>query len=247
VTSTQRLPPRAVSHCEPAARVRRAQRAKRFVDVVVGTLLAVAAIPIIAASATAAAVSLRTARPFFVQLRVGRDGDLFRFVKVRTLPLSVATTADKYAIADVKLPWVCRFLRSSHLDELPQLFLVIRGHMSLVGPRPEMPHLLASFDERFVSARSLVRPGCTGLWQISEAAGGLIGEAPEYDLHYLEHGGLKLDLWILARTVRAFLPGASGVSLTSMPHAARSDGLVDQRCLQRLLAAPSPVHLEGSA
>ena len=92
-------------------------------------------------------------------------------------------------------------LRGHHLDELPQLWLVIAGKMTLVGPRPEMPTLSASFDREFVADRVSVKPGCTGLWQVSQGSRGLIGESPEWDRHYVEHATLRLDLWIMFRTV----------------------------------------------
>ncbi len=92
-------------------------------------------------------------------------------------------------------------LRGHHLDELPQLWLVIAGKMTLVGPRPEMPTLSASFDPEFVAERWRCKPGCTGLWQVSKGSRGLIGESPEWDRHYVDHATLRLDLWIMFRTV----------------------------------------------
>jgi lipopolysaccharide/colanic/teichoic acid biosynthesis glycosyltransferase len=88
--------------------------------------------------------------------------------------------------------------------------------MSLVGPRPEMPWLLARFDPGFVSARSVARPGCTGLWQIGADAGRLIGEAPEYDLYYLRHMSARLDLWVICQSVRVIL-GGPPVSYADVP------------------------------
>lgn len=211
------------------------QLPKRLFDVAVGAILALLAAPLIVLSAIVAALALRTIRPFFVQDRVGLHGRRFKLVKIRTLPLWAASHADKYAIAGIPLPWICKVLRASHLDELPQLFLVVTGRMSLVGPRPEMPNLLETFDAEFVATRSLVRPGCTGLWQISEAAGGLIGEAPEYDLYYLARGGIRLDLWILARTVRNFLPDAPLIALASVPQSAQSRGLIDEELVRGML------------
>ena len=77
--------------------------------------------------------------------------------------------------------------------------------MSLVGPRPEMPSLAATFDAAFVAERLTVRPGVTGPWQVSTASAGLIGEAPEFDRLYLTHAGPRLDAWITFRTVGAFV------------------------------------------
>ena len=189
---------------------------KRGVDIVVGTVLAVVALPLIVVLAIGAAISLR-AWPIFVQERVGRDGRVFRFPKVRTLPVDTASSTDKYALADVRIPGFGRFLRRSHLDELPQLLLVPFGVMSLVGPRPEMPSVLARYPVDFVAERTSVRPGCTCLWQLSESANGLIYEAPEYDRAYLRHSGPLLDAWILYRTARAWLPKSSAIELGELP------------------------------
>lgn len=190
--------------------------AKRTFDIVFGTLLATAALPVMLALAVCVAVSLRTWKPVFVQERVGRTGMRFRIVKLRTLPLRTPPAADKYAIASVVTTRFCRFLRRHHIDELPQLFLVPLGYMSLVGPRPEMPHLLDEFEHEFVAARSSVRPGCTGLWQVSHAVEGLIGEAPHYDLYYVRNSNFWLDCWILWCTIRVLI-ARSGVSLSDVP------------------------------
>jgi lipopolysaccharide/colanic/teichoic acid biosynthesis glycosyltransferase len=189
---------------------------KRAVDVVVGTALALAALPVILVLMVCSAVVLR-AWPIFVQDRVGRDGRVFRFPKVRTLPPETASSTDKYALFDVRIPAFGRFLRRTHLDELPQLVLVPFGAMSLVGPRPEMPDVLVHYPSEFVAERTRVRPGCTCLWQISESSDKLICEAPEYDRAYVRHGGLLLDAWILYRTARAWLPRTSAIDLNDVP------------------------------
>ena len=90
-------------------------------------------------------------------------------MKMRTLPTSCPSYTDKHQLDHVHIPAFCRLLRRLHLDELPQLVLVLWGHMSLVGPRPEMRHLHEQIDPDFARVRTSTRPGCTGLWQISEA------------------------------------------------------------------------------
>jgi hypothetical protein len=110
-----------------------------------------------------------------------------------------------------------RFIRATHLDELPQLFLVVSGRMSLVGPRPEMEAVAATFDPEFMEERMRIRPGCTGLWQVSKAADHLIGEAPEYDCYYVHNNCIRLDLWILWRTAIQLLPNVDGVTLDDVP------------------------------
>jgi lipopolysaccharide/colanic/teichoic acid biosynthesis glycosyltransferase len=203
-------------------------RLKRAVDIVLGSLLAVAALPVIVLLAVGSAISLR-AWPLFVQERVGKDGREFRFPKLRTLPTSAPPATDKYALTGTKIPSFCRFLRRTHLDELPQLVLVPAGLMSLVGPRPEMPTVLRRYPIEFAQARTSVRPGCTGLWQLSDNATRLIFEAPEYDLAYLQRAGGRLDLWVLYRTVRSWLPGGGTIALDDIPAWVSSPSLLPNR------------------
>lgn len=202
---------------------------KRTFDLVVGSLLAVAVVPVVVVLAVHSAISFR-AWPFFVQDRLGRDGRTFRILKLRSLPVSTPRYADKHQLVGISTTRLGRFLRAHHLDELPQLFLVPLGKMSLVGPRPEMPTLTATSDADFVALRSQVRPGCTGLWQVGAHSHLLIAEAPEYDLFYIHHRGFGLDLWILWRTVLMFLPRNRLVHLGQVP--------------TRLLG-PNPVHSQG--
>jgi lipopolysaccharide/colanic/teichoic acid biosynthesis glycosyltransferase len=196
---------------------------KRLLDIVAGTALAIVSAPIIAALAVAVCVSLRTWRPFFLQRRIGWRGRPFTLPKLRTLPPQTPGTLDKYALSAVHTTRLGRFLRRTHLDELPQLLLVPVGRMSLVGPRPEMPSLLTRFDPSFVAARSQARPGCTGLWQIGTDAGRLIGEAPEYDLYYLRRMSARLDLWVMWRSLLVMAGGAP-VSLDQVPASAQRRG-----------------------
>ncbi len=198
---------------------------KRVTDFVVGVPLALLVLPFLVVLAVGSAVTLR-AWPLFIQRRVGRGGREFPFLKLRTLPTTVPPAADKYHLRDVRIPAFCRFLRHSHLDELPQLLLVPVGWMSLVGPRPEMPEILARYPSELAAARSCVRPGCTGLWQVSTSVSHLIYEAPEYDLSYVREGSLRLDLWILARTLRLYLPRARYIELSDIPRWAEGRGFV---------------------
>jgi len=192
-----------VAHSQPGpggASIRYANGlVKRAFDLTAGVALSIVTAPIIALLAVGSAVSFR-AWPLFVQKRLGRGGRLFCFVKLRTLPTDTSVDADKYAIAATTTTRWGRFLRASHLDELPQCWLVVTGRMSLVGPRPEMPTLAATFDSVFMGERLAVRPGITGPWQVSTACSGLIGEAPEFDRLYLAHAGPRLDAWVLLRT-----------------------------------------------
>ena len=213
------------------------QFARRVFDVTTASVLLVAALPLILVLAVALAVSLR-AWPFFTQTRIGRDGEPFRFLKLRTLPPTAPAYADKYAIREVPTPAIARLLRSTHLDELPQLLLVVVGRMSLVGPRPEMPQLHEAFYGRQRVAREATRPGCAGIWQISVDNDRLIHEAPQYDLFYAEHASLRLDLWVLWRTALLVL-GGRRVGLEDVPGwaLARRTVVTDTSEAKALLAA----------
>lgn len=191
---------------------------KRTVDVLGAALLLLLVLPTMIIVVVGSAIVLRT-NPFFVQRRIGRGGECFSILKVRTLPREVPTYADKYQLAAFTVPRFCRLVRLLHLDELPQLFLVLRGRMSLVGPRPEMPTLHATLTPDFAALRTSIRPGCTGLWQVSERRNGLISESPEFDVFYVRHQSLRLDAWIAARTVRQMLPGlrTNPVRLADLP------------------------------
>lgn len=191
----------------PPTRTRLA--AKRLLDVVLALILAIATLPVVALLLLGSLVAYR-ANPVFVQRRVGRHGREFVFVKVRSLPPTTPTSTDKYQLATIQNNSWGRLLRRFKLDELPQLWHVVLGRMSLVGPRPEMPDLCRTFDPTFVARRLAVRPGCSGLWQISPDNAKLIGEAPHWDLHYVERWTLRLDLWVLLVTV-ASIPGWTSV------------------------------------
>ena len=189
---------------------------KRALDLVIAVPLAVLSAPLLALLATGSAVIYR-ANPFFVHERLGRSGRPFRVVKLRSLPPSTPTDAHKYAIAEMPNHGWGQFLRRSRLDEVPQVWQVLAGSMSLVGPRPEMPSLAATYDPEFVAERLRVRPGCTGLGQVSPAATGIIGEHPEYDEHYVRYHTVRLDLWVLAVTVRVVLTRHGGNDLGCIP------------------------------
>ena len=138
---------------------------------------------------------------FFVHDRIGKDGKPFRIFKVRTL----ATGEDPYCRApdkqsDPRITHYGRWLRSSSIDELPQLLNVLRGDMSLVGPRPEMPFIVATYDE-WQRRRLSVKPGITGLWQILGRKDLPMHENLHYDFYYIRNRSLWLDFSLMIRTV----------------------------------------------
>ncbi len=180
--------------------------AKRALDLTLALPLAILTVPILLVLLVVSAVVFRS-NPLFIQERIGLRGSRFSFVKLRSMPASVPADIDKYALGDHSgsLGRFSRFVRTTHLDELPQLWQVVSGQMSLVGPRPELPAIAERFDPDFVERRVRVRPGVTGLWQISESSNGLIGESPVYDDLYVSSGTFRTDLWVMGRTVAGFL------------------------------------------
>ncbi len=154
------------------------------------------------------AVKLTSKGPvFFVQKRVGKNGRKFRFFKFRSM--SVDSPVYAFTPRDGKDPRITpigRFLRRSSLDELPQLWNVLKGDMSLVGPRPEMPFIVDQYNE-LQRQRLNVKPGITGLWQISADRKNAIHENMDYDIYYINNQSLLLDMVILLRTVFSCLRG----------------------------------------
>ena len=138
---------------------------------------------------------------FFTQSRIGLNGKPFKIFKFRTMK----TDSNRYAPCptdkdDIRVTSFGRWLRKLSLDEIPQLINVLRGEMSLVGPRPEMPFIVDTY-ESYEKKRLSVIPGITGLWQVSPARNAEIHDNPEYDLLYIEHRDLSLDILILILTI----------------------------------------------
>jgi exopolysaccharide biosynthesis polyprenyl glycosylphosphotransferase len=136
----------------------------------------------------------------FRQQRVGLNGHRFQMFKFRTMHADAPTYAcSPKESGDLRITRLGRFLRRTSLDELPQLLNVLLGNMSLVGPRPEMPFIVETYNERH-SQRLQVKPGITGLWQLSGDRNYLIHENIEYDLYYIQHRNFFMDLAILLHT-----------------------------------------------
>jgi lipopolysaccharide/colanic/teichoic acid biosynthesis glycosyltransferase len=154
----------------------------------------------------------------FRQLRVGKGGRTFVMLKFRTmrpdrrkqtlgLPANMPERRQVHKSPhDPRITRAGRFLRRSSLDEVPQLWNVLRGDMSLVGPRPELPEIVAKY-EPWQHLRHVVPPGITGWWQVNRDGVRLMHEATELDLYYVEHWSVRLDLLILARTLLVAMRG----------------------------------------
>jgi exopolysaccharide biosynthesis polyprenyl glycosylphosphotransferase len=190
---------------------------KATFDRVVGAfLLLVASVVILP---LALAVRLTTRGPaFFRQERVGRAGETFMMWKLRTMHVDAearrALLVERNAHGaggvlfkirdDPRVTRIGRVLRRFSIDELPQLINVVLGHMSLVGPRPPLPSEVAQY-EGHVHRRLLVKPGLTGLWQVSGRSDLAWEDAVRLDLHYVENWSLGLDVTIICKTVMAVL------------------------------------------
>lgn len=180
--------------------------AKRAFDLIFGTALATLLLPL--AGLFAIIIRLDSPGPvLFVHERVGRGGKPFRMYKFRTMRVD----ADPYAPApenqqDDRVTRFGRFLRRTSLDEMPQVLNVLRGEMSLVGPRPEMPFIAEGYSP-WQRARLSVKPGLTGLWQVAGRKNLPLHHNLEYDYHYVKNQSLALDVEIMARTVPAVLLG----------------------------------------
>ena len=177
--------------------------------------LTVLLLPILIPILLVVALAVRLDSPgpvFFVQTRIGRRGQPFRMIKFRTM-IHGAGGPRFTAAADPRVTRVGAFLRRCRLDELPQLFNVLYGHMSWVGPRPEAESLERDYvrDIEYFALRGIVRPGVTGWAQINQGYAHEAGEMRsklEYDLYYLKHCSLWLDLVIVLRTFAVVFRGS---------------------------------------
>jgi len=186
---------------------RSARRAKRLFDLVVGGLLLVLSAPVFAL--VAVAVHLSSPGPvFFRQKRVGESGRVIQMLKFRTLLCNDDSDKTWYVGDDERRTPVGRFLRRTGLDELPQLLNVLRGDMSLVGPRPERPHFASTFAAEVprYGDRQRMPQGITGWAQVHGLRGDTsIADRVRFDNYYIDHSTLWWDIRILARTVAAVL------------------------------------------
>lgn len=190
--------------------------AKRLLDIaggLVGVVIFLLIYPWVAA-----AILIETGRPvLFTQRRLGQGGRPYNLLKFRTMIQDAEADGEAHWAqeGDPRATKVGLFLRKTHLDEFPQFWNVLKGEMSLVGPRPERPEIVAQLEKRipFYRARLLTKPGITGWAQINYGKGASVegsAEKLEFDLYYIKHRSLLMDLWIMLRTVGSIV-GFRGV------------------------------------
>ncbi|MFB3827811.1 MAG: sugar transferase [Bryobacteraceae bacterium] len=197
------------------------QRIKRVLDVVCALVLGVAAIPLIVL--IAGAILLTSGRPvFYGHMRVGRGRRPIRIWKFRTMVVNADQMLAGYLSRnperarewqtthklknDPRVTWVGRLLRRTSLDELPQIWHVLRGEMSMVGPRPIVEAEVPKYGPTFLLYTN-VKPGLTGLWQVSGRSDTSYRRRAELDSEYIREWTLGTDLRLLVRTVRAVVVG----------------------------------------
>jgi lipopolysaccharide/colanic/teichoic acid biosynthesis glycosyltransferase len=207
-----------------------AYRAVRTVlDWVVAILLLVVCSPLLVA--IAAAVRIDSEGPvLFRQHRVGKDGKRFSMIKFRTMQVEAPAYSLKVAEHSPDITRVGRMLRRSGLDELPQLWNVVRGEMAIIGPRPEQAELIHLY-EPWQHQRHVVRPGITGWWQVHHRDGIPLHHNVEKDLHYIRHQGPWIDLVILLGTFKVVLTALLVASVATggvAPNTASSDELAPE-------------------
>jgi lipopolysaccharide/colanic/teichoic acid biosynthesis glycosyltransferase len=200
-----------------------ARHGKRVLDLLLGGVALVVALPVLGVAALA--VRLTMGGPvLFRQERIGLDGRPITVLKLRTMKPDrrrARSRKNTYSGPERRqthktpqhplLTPVGKFLRKYSIDELPQIFNVLRGDMTIVGPRPELALVVERY-EPWECARMLVRPGLTGLWQITARGdGGLMHERVDLDIDYLSQISLRTDLRIIARTPGAMLGDHKGV------------------------------------
>jgi len=197
------------------AKIRRS--VKRVFDVVMSAAVLLLLLPLLIL--VAVVIKLDSPGPaLFKQTRVGRDGRLFEMLKFRTMiperrvrndgppPGTPERRKTHKSPSDPRITSVGRHLRRSCLDEVPQFWNVLVGHMSVVGPRPELPEIVATYAP-WQHARHVVAPGITGWWQVNRRPERLMHQDTELDIYYVRNWSLRLDLLILWRTAAVVFGG----------------------------------------
>ncbi|GIU37015.1 hypothetical protein TUM4637_35920 [Shewanella hafniensis] len=191
---------------------KRTQLAKRVIDLLAAFLLCTVAIPV--GLITALAIKLESPGPvFYKQRRTGQYNDEFEVIKFRSMRSDAEKSGAQWATQnDTRVTKVGNFIRKTRIDELPQIINILKGEMSIVGPRPEREVFIAKLEKEipYYRFRHAVKPGVTGLAQVSYPYGASVEDAVwkhKYDIYYIKHHSTLLDIKILLKTVKVVLFG----------------------------------------
>jgi lipopolysaccharide/colanic/teichoic acid biosynthesis glycosyltransferase len=221
--STLRSGDTDTTHAPPPSPVWYLRVVKPISDRAIAAVLLLVLLPILLLAMLAVRVTLGPG-VFFAQQRVGLGGRIFSTYKLRTMAHDRRATSEEdmqafrdgqwdgferrrthKSATDPRLNRVGRLLRVFSIDEIPQLLNIVKGDMSLIGPRPEIPGVVAKHYEPWMHRRHVVKPGLTGLWQVSERGNGMMHEHVDVDLDYVDSLSLWTDLRILLLTPYAVL------------------------------------------
>jgi lipopolysaccharide/colanic/teichoic acid biosynthesis glycosyltransferase len=178
-------------------------------DLVLATIVLLLALPIIGIFAVLIVIET-PGSPFYLQERVGKNGRHFKMIKLRSMLCNAESAGAKWAEAnDPRITKVGAIIRKTRIDELPQLVSVLKGDMSLIGPRPERPVFTRQFTKeiRGFENRLLVKPGLTGLAQVNGGYNLSPREKLKYDLEYIQNLTFALELKILLKTCKVVVTG----------------------------------------
>lgn len=189
------------------------QGVKRFIDIAVSSIGLVVAAPLIVLAAIVIKLESKGS-VFYSQVRTGRFGRSFRIYKLRSMASNSEANGAQWAVKnDSRITAVGKILRKTRLDELPQFWNVLKGEMSLIGPRPERPEFVSELSEQipFYQQRHLVKPGLSGWAQVNYPYGASVEDAYNkltYDFYYIKNASLALDLQIVLRTIGTVMKGS---------------------------------------
>lgn len=185
------------------------RRAKRMVELLISIFLLILIIPICLIACIFIVIE-SSGNPIYIQERVGLNGRKFMMYKLRSMYLDAEKNGHQWASKnDKRITKVGRFIRRTRIDEFPQIINIIKGEMSIIGPRPERPEFVNEFLKYIpdFNKRLAVRPGITGWAQVNGGYDLTPKEKLRYDIYYIKHESIKLDFLILLKTTKVIFNG----------------------------------------